>query len=207
MSEVENDATVGPVHPGAYIHPSAVVDEGATIGADTRVWHFVHVCSGAAIGARCSLGQNVFVARGVPIGDGVKIQNNVSLYEGVEIADDVFLGPSCVFTNVLNPRAFVERKSEYRPTRVARGASIGANAVIVCGHSVGRYAFVGAGAVVTRDVPDYALVVGNPARRIGWVCRCGVRLPLGDSPQCPACRAHYIVEENRCREAREERTS
>jgi UDP-2-acetamido-3-amino-2,3-dideoxy-glucuronate N-acetyltransferase len=145
----------------------------------------------------------VFVARGVPIGDGVKIQNNVSLYEGVEIADEVFLGPSCVFTNVHNPRAFVERKSEYRRTYVGRGASIGANAVIVCGHSVGRYAFVGAGAVVTRDVADYALVVGNPARRIGWVCRCGVRLPAGDAPRCPTCEAQYVVTAEACRPADE----
>jgi UDP-2-acetamido-3-amino-2,3-dideoxy-glucuronate N-acetyltransferase len=206
MSQFESDATGRAPHAGVFIHPSAVVDEGASIGPETRVWHFVHICSGATIGARCSLGQNVFVARGVPVGDGVKIQNNVSLYEGVEIADDVFLGPSCVFTNVHNPRAFVERKSEYRPTRVARGASIGANAVIVCGHSVGRYAFVGAGAVVTRDVPDFGLVVGNPARRIGWVCRCGVRLPPGDAPRCPACDARYLVEESRCREADEERT-
>jgi dTDP-4-amino-4,6-dideoxygalactose transaminase/acetyltransferase-like isoleucine patch superfamily enzyme len=191
------------VHPEARIHPTAIVDEGATVGPGTRVWHFVHVSAGARVGARCSLGQNVFVGARVPIGDGVKIQNNVSVYEGVEIEDDVFLGPSCVFTNVHNPRAFVERKHEYRPTRVRRGASIGANAVIVCGHDVGEYAFVGAGAVVTRDVAPYALVVGNPARRVGWMCRCGVRLPdvpalASAAPACPACGARYRVEGETC---------
>ena len=186
------------VHPTAVVHASAIVDEGATIGSGTRVWHFVHVCSGATIGARCSLGQNVFIARGVPIGDGVKIQNNVSVYEGVEIADDVFLGPSCVFTNVHNPRAFVERKTEYRKTLVARGASVGANAVIVCGCTLGEYSFVGAGAVVTRDVPPYAIVVGNPARHLGWMCRCGVRLPAGDAPTCAACANRYAISGNTC---------
>jgi UDP-2-acetamido-3-amino-2,3-dideoxy-glucuronate N-acetyltransferase len=204
MSTSEQSSPATSPLAGVFVHPTAVVDEGATIGPETRIWHFGHISSGAKIGARCSLGQNVFVARGVSVGDGVKIQNNVSLYEGVEIADDVFLGPSCVFTNVHNPRAFVERKHEYRRTHVARGASIGANAVIVCGHSVGRYAFVGAGAVVTRDVPNFALVVGNPARRIGWVCRCGVRLPAGDAPCCSACAARYIVSPEGCRPALEE---
>ena len=184
-------------HPTAVVHPTAIVDEGVALGAGTRIWHFVHVCSGATIGARCSLGQNVFIARGVPIGDGVKIQNNVSVYEGVEIADDVFLGPSCVFTNVHNPRAFVERKTEYRKTIVARGASIGANAVIVCGCTIGEYAFVGAGAVVTRDVPAYAIVVGNPARFLGWMCHCGVRLPNGDAPRCTACDRQYQISHQR----------
>ena len=204
MSNTEHTSSAASALAGVFVHPTAVVDEGATIGPETRVWHFGHISTGAKIGARCSLGQNVFVARGVTVGDGVKVQNNVSLYEGVEIADDVFLGPSCVFTNVHNPRAFIERKHEYRRTHVARGASIGANAVIVCGHSVGRYAFVGAGAVVTRDVPDYALVVGNPARRIGWVCRCGVRLPSGDAPRCLACQAPYVVTPDSCRSALEE---
>ena len=184
----------------AYVHPTAIVDDGAVLGEDTRVWHFVHVSGGAKIGARCSLGQNVFVAKGVTLGDGVKVQNNVSIYEGVEIEDEVFLGPSCVFTNVNNPRAFIERKSEYRATRVKRGASIGANAVIVCGHDVGRYAFIGAGAVVTKNVPDHALVVGNPAKRLGWVCKCAVRLPDGGAPVCPACGTRYVVNGEVCHE-------
>jgi UDP-2-acetamido-3-amino-2,3-dideoxy-glucuronate N-acetyltransferase len=174
-----------------YIHPTAIVDDGVEIGEGTKIWHFVHVSRGARIGARSVLGQNVYVGNDVAIGNGVKVQNNVSIYTGVEIADDVFLGPSCVFTNVVNPRAFVERKDEYRATRVGKGASIGANAVIVCGHDVGEYAFVGAGAVVTKDVPPYALVVGNPARQLGFVCRCGVRLADGDAPSCSECGARY----------------
>lgn len=174
-----------------YVHPTAIVDDGATVGEGTRIWHFVHVNTGASIGKKCSLGQNVFVAKGVTLGDGVKVQNNVSIYEGVVVEDDVFLGPSCVFTNVINPRSFIERKNEYRPTRVGRGASIGANATIVCGHDVGEYAFVGAGAVVTKDVPAYGLVVGNPARMLGHVCKCGVRLDKSDAPTCSACGARY----------------
>lgn len=181
-----------------YVHPTAIVDEGAEIGEGTRVWHFVHVSSGSKIGSKCSLGQNVFVAKGVKIGNGVKIQNNVSVYEGVEIEDEVFLGPSCVFTNVNNPRSFIERKNEYRATRVARGASIGANATIVCGHDVGAYAFIGAAAVVTKNVPAYALMVGNPARRIGWMCRCGIRLPEGNLPKCTACGDVYAIDGDRC---------
>ncbi len=183
----------------AFIHPTAVVDAGAEIGDDTRVWHFVHVSSGARIGRGCSLGQNVFVGRGVRVGNGVKVQNNVSIYEGVEVDDDVFLGPSCVFTNVNNPRAFVERKTEFRGTRVHRGASIGANATIVCGHDVGAYSFVGAGAVVTKNVPPHALVVGNPARRIGWMSRAGERLPEGPRPLCPRTGEAYIVSDDACR--------
>lgn len=183
-----------------YVHSTAVVDEGAEIGQGCRIWHFVHISAGARIGAGCSLGQNVFVARGVRLGTGVKVQNNVSIYEGVEIEDDVFLGPGCVFTNVVNPRAFLDRKSEYRPTRVGRGATIGANATIVCGHDVGPYAFVGAGAVVTRDVAPHALVVGNPARRAGWVCRCGDRLPdAGQPARCPACGDAYAISAEACR--------
>ena len=183
-----------------YVHPTAVVDDDVVLGPGTKVWHFVHVSSGARIGARCALGQNVFVARGVRLGDNVRVQNNVSIYEGVEIADDAFLGPSCVFTNVVNPRSFIQRKSEYRATRVGRGASIGANATIVCGHDIGEYAFVGAGAVVTKDVPPYALVVGNPARRVGFVCRCAARLPAGDqvSVACPECGAGYAIEGATC---------
>src|SRR5213594_1440400 len=147
-----------------FVHESSYVDEGATIGPGTKIWHFCHIMPGAVIGARCSLGQNVAVMNSTRIGDNCKIQNNVSVYEGVELEDDVFCGPSMVFTNVINPRSHVSRKDEYQPTRVRRGASLGANSTIVCGHTVGRYAFIGAGAVVTRDVPDYALLVGNPGR-------------------------------------------
>ncbi|MEO6447334.1 MAG: acyltransferase [Gemmatimonadaceae bacterium] len=160
----------------AYVHESAYVDEGATIGDDTKVWHFCHVMPGAVIGERCSLGQNVVVMPGTKMGNNVKVQNNVSIYEGVELEDDVFCGPSMVFTNVVNPRSHVSRKSEYRRTLVRRGASIGANATIVCGSTLGEYAFVGAGAVVATDVKAYALVVGVPARQIGWMCHCGERL-------------------------------
>ena len=177
------------------IHPSATIDEGCTIGAGTSIWHYCHVMTGARIGERCSLGQNVFVARDVIVGNNAKIQNNVSLYEGVELEDDVFCGPSMVFTNVINPRSHVSRKNEYRKTLVRRGATIGANATVLCGHTVGRYAFIGAGAVVTRDVPDYALVVGNPGRVTGWMCDCGVKLASGATPPaaatCSACEARY----------------
>ncbi|HEX6242351.1 MAG TPA: DegT/DnrJ/EryC1/StrS family aminotransferase, partial [Polyangiales bacterium] len=182
----------------AFVHPSAVLDGGVELAEDVKVWHFVHVCSGARIGAGSSLGQNVFVGRGVRVGQRVKVQNNVSLYEGVEIEDDVFLGPSCVFTNVLNPRAFVERKQEYRPTRVARGASIGANATIVCGTHVGEYAFVAAGATVTRDVPSYGLVKGSPARLSGFVCMCGEKLQGKGAVRCARCQRGYRVEETVC---------
>ncbi|HEX5971147.1 MAG TPA: acyltransferase [Gemmatimonadaceae bacterium] len=175
----------------AFVHESAYVDDGATIGAGTKVWHFCHVLGGAVIGARCSLGQNVVVMNGTRIGDNVKIQNNVSVYEGVELEDDVFCGPSMVFTNVINPRSHVSRKNEYRRTLVKRGASIGANATIVCGSTLGEYAFVGAGAVVAKDVPAYALMVGVPARRIGWMCQCGERLPDSGTGRCSACGATY----------------
>jgi UDP-2-acetamido-3-amino-2,3-dideoxy-glucuronate N-acetyltransferase len=187
----------------AFVHPSAIVDDDVELGPGTKVWHFVHVSSGARIGPRCALGQNVFVGRGVRLGENVRVQNNVSIYEGVEVEDDAFLGPSCVFTNVVNPRSFVQRKNEYRATRVGRGATIGANATIVCGHDLGPYSFVGAGAVVTRDVPAHALVVGNPARRIGFVCRCGTRLPRGDrqSVACPACGEGYAIDGDSCTRA------
>jgi dTDP-4-amino-4,6-dideoxygalactose transaminase/acetyltransferase-like isoleucine patch superfamily enzyme len=181
-----------------FVHESAVVDQGAELGPGVKVWHFVHVCQGARIGAHSSLGQNVFVARGVRIGSRVKVQNNVSLYEGVEIEDDVFLGPSCVFTNVINPRAFVERKHEYRPTRVGRGASVGANATIVCGTRIGEYAFVAAGATVTRDVAPFALVMGVPARLAGFVCKCGERLQGTGAVACGACATAYLIDDQRC---------
>jgi UDP-2-acetamido-3-amino-2,3-dideoxy-glucuronate N-acetyltransferase len=179
----------------SFTHPSSVVDAGAIVGEGTSIWHFSHVMEGARIGARCNIGQNVFVARGVAIGNNVKIQNNVSLYTGVTVEDDVFLGPSMVFTNVINPRSHVERKTEYRTTIVKRGASIGANATILCGLTLGEYCFVGAGAVVTRDVPDFALVHGNPARVRGYMCRCGISLGRGADEGveigCRSCGAKY----------------
>ena len=179
-----------------FVHETAVVDEGVVLGEGTRVWHFSHVSSGAQIGARCVLGQNVYVGAGVRLGDGVKVQNNVSVYEGVRIDDDVFLGPSCVFTNVLTPRAHVERKDEFAETHVGRGATIGANATIVCGHDLGEYALIGAGAVVTREVPPHAVVVGNPARQVGWACRCGEVLPK--SGVCSRCGERYEIDGERC---------
>jgi UDP-2-acetamido-3-amino-2,3-dideoxy-glucuronate N-acetyltransferase len=175
----------------AFVHESAYVDEGATIGKGTKVWHFCHVMPGAVIGERSSLGQNVVVMSGTRIGDNVKIQNNVSVYEGVELEDDVFCGPSMVFTNVTNPRSHVSRKSEYKRTLVRRGSSIGANATIVCGVTLGEYSFVGAGAVVTTDVPPYAMMVGVPARRRGWMCQCGERLPDSGVGTCAACGTSY----------------
>lgn len=178
--------------PPAFVHPSSFVDEGALVGAGTRIWHFSHVQAGARIGSRCVLGQNVNVDRGAVLGDGVKVQNNVSVYGGVIVEDDAFLGPSAVFTNVVNPRAHVERKSEFRETRVGRGATVGANATVVCGHQIGAYAMVGAGSVVTRDVPPHALVVGVPARRVGWVCRCGEKLAFrAGAAVCARCGDRY----------------
>jgi UDP-2-acetamido-3-amino-2,3-dideoxy-glucuronate N-acetyltransferase len=174
-----------------FIHESAFVDEGARIGDDTKVWHFCHVLGGAVIGKGCSLGQNVVVMNGTKIGNNVKIQNNVSVYEGVELEDDVFCGPSMVFTNVNNPRSHVSRKNEYAKTLVKRGATIGANATIVCGSTLGEYSFVGAGTVVTGDVAPYALVVGVPAKRIGWMCQCGERLPDGGKGKCSRCGSTY----------------
>jgi UDP-2-acetamido-3-amino-2,3-dideoxy-glucuronate N-acetyltransferase len=174
-----------------FVHESAYVDEGATVGAGTKIWHFCHIMPGAVIGERCSLGQNVVVMNGTRMGTNCKIQNNVSIYEGVELEDDVFCGPSMVFTNVLNPRSHVSRKNEYRRTLVRRGSSIGANATIVCGVTLGEYAFIGAGAVVTKDVPAFSLMTGVPARRTGWMCRCGERLPDGGEGRCAACGTEY----------------
>lgn len=174
-------------------HPSAVIDEGCTIGDGTRVWHFCHIMPGCTIGENCNIGQNVVISPDVVLGRNVKVQNNVSIYTGVECEDDVFLGPSMVFTNVINPRSAVNRRGEYLRTVVKKGASIGANATIVCGHDIGRYAFIGAGAVVTREVPDYALVVGNPARQTGWMSEYGHKLKF--DPQglatCPESGQHY----------------
>jgi UDP-2-acetamido-3-amino-2,3-dideoxy-glucuronate N-acetyltransferase len=174
-----------------FIHESAYVDDGAVIGAGSKIWHFCHIMAGAVIGEACSLGQNVVMMPKTRMGRNCKIQNNVSIYEGVELEDDVFCGPSMVFTNVINPRSHVSRKSEYRRTLVKRGASIGANATIVCGATLGEYAFIGAGAVVTKDVAPYALMAGVPARRIGWMCQCGERLPDSGAGTCAACGTAY----------------
>jgi len=182
--------------PEYFVHPSSYVDETAQIGRGTRIWHFCHVMAGSRIGERCTLGQNVMIADGVVVGDNVKIQNNVSVYRGVTLEDDVFCGPSMVFTNVATPRSHVSRREEYQPTLVRRGATIGANATIVCGVTLGPWCFIGAGAVVTADVPAYALVLGNPGRVRGAMCRCGIRLPEtpGTATACPACGAAYRRE-------------
>ena len=176
-----------------FAHPSAIIDAGAVIGEGCKIWHFCHIMSGAVIGAYSSLGQNVFVAATVQLGSGVKVQNNVSIYDGVSCGDEVFLGPSVVFTNVRNPRSAVNRKGEYRPTRVGKGATIGANATIICGNDIGDYAFVGAGSVVTRPVQPYALVLGNPARQHGWMSEAGEKLHFGAEGMavCPATGTHY----------------
>lgn len=184
-----------------FIHPTAIVDNGASVGAGSRIWHWTHVCSGASIGEACSLGQNVYVAPTVVIGNRCKIQNNVSLYDGVTLEDEVFCGPSMVFTNVVNPRSAVERKAEYLRTRVGRGATIGANATIICGATIGQYAFVAAGAVVRGDIPPFALVAGVPARQIGWMSRHGERLELplnGDGEaRCGATGEQYRLSAGR----------
>lgn len=183
------------------IHPTAVIDEGCTIGEGTRIWHFSHVMHGARVGKSCNIGQNVVISPGAIVGDRVKIQNNVSVYTGVTVEDDAFLGPSCVFTNVINPRSFISRKDEFRPTIVRRGASIGANATIVCGNEIGEYAMVGAGAVVTKDVPPYSLWVGNPARQAGWVSRAGHKLDFNDGMAvCPETGTHYRLADGRVEE-------
>jgi UDP-2-acetamido-3-amino-2,3-dideoxy-glucuronate N-acetyltransferase len=186
-----------------FVHPTAIVDEGAVIGQGSSIWHFCHVMGGALIGDNCSLGQNCFVAATVVIGNNVKVQNNVSLYDGVHCEDDVFIGPGAVFTNVINPRAAVNRKGEYKLTRLQKGATIGANATLICGISIGEYAFVGAGAVVTRDVPAYALVIGNPARQAGWMSAHGEKLHFngGGFASCPQTNEAYIFKDGRVSKA------
>ncbi len=184
----------GGVHPSVQIHESAYVDEPCEIGAGTKIWHFSHILRGCRIGRDCSIGQNVMIGPNVSLGNGCKIQNNVSLYDGVFLEDDVFCGPSCVFTNVANPRSEIARKNEFRETIVRRGATIGANATIVCGHEIGAYAFIGAGAVVTGDVPAYALMIGVPARQAGWMSRAGAR--LGDDLVCPLDGSRYRLRED-----------
>jgi UDP-2-acetamido-3-amino-2,3-dideoxy-glucuronate N-acetyltransferase len=178
--------------PDHFVHESSYVDDGAVIGRGTKIWHFSHVMGGAVIGERCNLGQNVVVMPGTRLGNNVKVQNNVSIYEGVELEDDVFCGPSCVFTNVINPRSHISRKSEYQRTLVRRGATIGANATVLCGATLGEYCFIGAGAVVRGVVPAFALMVGVPARQAGWMCQCGRRLEVQDArARCAACGATY----------------
>ena len=191
------------------IDPSSVVDEGAIIGEGTAIWHFSHICSGAIIGKNCSIGQNVLVADNVTIGNGVKIQNNVAIYGGITVEDDVFLGPSCVLTNVTNPRSQVSRKTLYQKTLICKGATIGANATIVCGITLGRYCFIGAGAVVTKDVPDYGLILGNPGRLSGFMSRHGHKLHFDDSrnANCPESNYQYerVGEDVRCLDLDEEK--
>jgi UDP-2-acetamido-3-amino-2,3-dideoxy-glucuronate N-acetyltransferase len=184
-------------HPDVFIHPTAVVHDDAHIGAGTKIWHFCHVMAGAVIGSKCVLGQNVFVANKVVLGNNCKVQNNVSLYEGIVCEDDVFLGPSAVFTNVINPRAFIERKTEFRQTRIGRGATVGANATIICGHNLGAYCLVGAGAVVSKDVPPHALVLGVPAAVAGWVSKAGQRLTFDAAGHatCPETGERYVLKD------------
>ena len=182
-----------------FAHETAVIDEGCEIGTGTKIWHFSHIMPNSVLGEKCNVGQNVVISPGVKLGNNVKVQNNVSLYTGVICEDDVFLGPSCVFTNVINPRSAVVRKSEYRQTIVKKGASIGANATIVCGHDIGQFAFIGAGAVVTKTVPDYALVVGNPARQMGWMSEFGHRLEFDTEgkAQCPESGEIYHIKNDK----------
>jgi UDP-2-acetamido-3-amino-2,3-dideoxy-glucuronate N-acetyltransferase len=183
-----------------FVHESSYVDEPSSIGEGSKIWHFSHILKNVTVGKKCNIGQNVVIGPNVKVGDNCKIQNNVSVYEGVELEESVFCGPSMVFTNVFNPRSEVVRKDEYRKTLVKKGASIGANATVVCGSTIGEYAFVGAGSVVTRDVAPYALVMGNPARRTAWMCRCGEKLgkaKAGEVANCPACGASYEVAADR----------
>lgn len=189
------------LHKAYQAHETAVIDEGCTIGEGTKIWHFSHVMANCTIGKNCNIGQNVVVSPDVVLGTNVKVQNNVSIYTGVICEDDVFLGPSMVFTNVINPRSAVSRKDCYRQTIVGRGASIGANATIVCGHNIGKYALIGAGAVVTKDIPDYALVIGNPARMAGWVSEYGCKLKFDDDgfATCPESGQKYKIEDKKVR--------
>ncbi len=178
-----------------FVHESSYIDDGSEIGEGTKIWHFSHIMSGAVIGKNCNIGQNVVISPEVKLGDNVKIQNNVSVYTGVICEDDTFLGPSCVFTNVINPRSFIDRKNEYKKTLIKKGASLGANSTIICGNTIGRYALIGAGAVVIKDTPDYALVVGNPGKVVGYMCECGVKLKTINEQNyfCEACGKKYIL--------------
>lgn len=181
-----------------YVHESSYLDDDVSIGQGSKIWHFCHIMSGSRIGENCNIGQNVVISPRVRIGNKVKIQNNVSVYTGVTCEDGVFLGPSCVFTNVVNPRSFIERKNEYRETIIREGASIGANVTIVCGNNIGKFALIGAGSVVTKDVPDYALIVGNPGKQIGYVCKCGNKIEFNDDKSvCISCGAKYTMNDNK----------
>lgn len=190
-----------------FVHESSYIDQPCQIGTGTKIWHFSHIMSGARIGENCNIGQNVVISPDVILGNGVKIQNNVSVYTGVICEDDVFLGPSCVFTNIINPRSFIERKTEYKTTLIKKGATIGANATIICGNTIGRYALIGAGAVVTKDVPDHALITGNPGKIIGYVCRCGQTLSFNRAgqSQCPACAERYVFYEGKVQNSNNQR--
>ncbi|OPY86902.1 MAG: UDP-2-acetamido-3-amino-2,3-dideoxy-D-glucuronate N-acetyltransferase [Smithella sp. PtaU1.Bin162] len=189
LAKIQEYERLTKTYPDVFIHETAIVDDQVQIGAGTKIWHFSHILAGVVIGERCNIGQNVVIGPDVTVGSNCKVQNNVSLYKGVTLEDGVFCGPSMVFTNVYNPRAEIRKMDEVRATLVKRGATIGANATIVCGNTLGCYAFIGAGAVVTKDVPDHALMVGNPARQIGWVCVCGEKLT--DDLQCPLCKKQY----------------
>lgn len=187
-----------------FVHESSYVDEPCKIGSGTKIWHFSHIMKNCKIGENCNIGQNVVISPDVVLGNNVKIQNNVSVYTGVICEDNVFLGPSCVFTNVINPRSHVSRKDEYRETRIGIGASIGANATIVCGHNIGKYALIGAGSVVTKDVPPYAVMVGNPARQIGYICNCGEKISFDENKAtCKACGKKYILNDKNVEEIKE----
>lgn len=182
---------------GQFIHESSVIDQPCDIGENTKIWHFTHVMNDVIVGRNCSIGQNVFIGTGVILGDNVKVQNNVSIYSGVICEDDVFLGPSMVFTNVINPRSFIERKDEFRLTLVKKGASVGANATIVCGTTIGRYTFIGAGSVVTKDTPDFSFVYGVPARQMGWVCKCSDKLVFNNGfARCSSCGLEYKITDD-----------
>ena len=177
-----------------FCHPTAMVDEGAEIGEGTRIWHWCHIMKGSKVGKNCNIGENAFIESGVKLGNNVKVKNNVALYTGFQCEDNVFIGPNAVFTNVANPRSFIERKSEFKETLIHEGATIGANATIVCGHDIGRYAFVGAGSVVTKEVPDFTMVVGNPAKKYAYVCKCGCK--LNTNLVCTGCESQYYADEH-----------